>query len=132
MGELFDELLSQKRAIEGRETIIIDIGPHLRHLIKRLFPKQQSQPTVTGGDIMFVLPDDQPDVPFTISAIDVSGAKDAEGNPITVLVAELLKSDNPAAVDFIFDAGSSATNPRSGKLHIGGPGIATLNYAATD
>lgn len=76
---------------------------------------------------MFILPDNQPDVRFTVSAVS---ATDEEGQSIALV--ESLVSDNPDAVSFLFDEGSSETSPRAGAAHIGAPGVANVNYTATD
>jgi len=97
----------------------------LQKLADAIEPKPQL--IITGGDFMFVLPDDQPDVPFSVSPVS---ATDAEGNAITL--TEELVSDNEAAVAFAFADGSSATNPRAGVAKIGSPGVANVNYTAKD
>lgn len=102
----------------------------IQQLAEALKPKPQ--PIITGGEIMFVLPDDQPDVSGSISAIDVSGAKDKEGNAVAVTVTELFVTSNADAVAIIFADGSSESNPRSFTLKIGSPGSANLNYSAVN
>lgn len=89
---------------------------------------------ISGGELkfelegtMFVLPDDQPDVRFSVSAVS---ATDSEGHEVALI--ENLVSDNEDAVSFVFDEGSSASAPRAGAAHIGAPGVANVNYMATD
>lgn len=97
----------------------------LKQLAEAIKPKPQ--PIITGGDFMFVLPDDQPDVPFSVSPVS---AADSEGHAIAL--TENLVSDNEDVIGFVFADGSSASNPRTGVAHVGAPGIANVNYTAID
>ena len=80
---------------------------------------------LTGGSTMFVLPDDQPDVRFSISPIELF---DAEGAPITTGFTEEFMSDNDGVVSILLD---DPANVHAGAIHIGAPGIANLNYTVT-
>ena len=89
----------------------------------------QFAPTLTvallKGDAMFTLPDDQPDVPYSISPVALF---DAEGAPITSGFTEAFVTDNGAAVDIV---PNDPADIHAGVLKIGAPGLANLNYTVT-
>lgn len=74
---------------------------------------------VLGGEIMFTVPDDQANQPYSISPVT---ATDKEGNALSV-VTEFI-SDNPDVVAINGDA-------NGGELVFGKPGVASLVYKAT-
>lgn len=75
---------------------------------------------------MYIVKDDQPDVPGSISPIV---AQDAEGHDVDPgEVEEQFVTDDAGAVAILFDDPSSV---RNWTLHFGAPGLANLNYTAT-
>lgn len=74
---------------------------------------------------MFIVPDNQPDVNFAITAPTVL---DAEGNAIEApaLTYEIV-SDNPDAVALTINADGV-----SGSAHFGNPGLANINATVKD
>jgi len=83
--------------------------------------------SILGGDVMFELPNDHADVPFTISAVS---ATDSEGETITL--TESLTTSDEGVVSILFAEGSDASSPRAGQVHIGHSGLASLEYTAKD
>lgn len=122
-------------------TVTFKPDKQTRKLIKRIAVALEriarGNLTITGGEIdfaaitgennVFTLPDDHDDVRFSVSPVT---ATDSENHPVAL--TELLESDNDDVVSFLFDEGSSSSNPRAGAAHIGAPGIANINYTATD
>lgn len=97
----------------------------LERVLRALEP---SRFTVEGGIWMFILPNNQPPTPFSISPIGT--VRDEEGEVVTTPVTEELTSTNPSVVATEFAEGSSASNPRAGQLAYGTSGIATVTYVA--
>lgn len=86
-----------------------------------------AQLTVVGGSIVFTLPNNFPDVPFTVSSVT---AVDEEGE--AVALTESLTSSDEGVLSFVYGEGSSASNPRAASLHIGHSGLASVEYTAKD
>ncbi len=81
--------------------------------------------TIEGGNIVFIVKDDNPDVRYELSPTVV---KDAEGNVIPGAVATVeVTSTDPAVVQVTPDADPST----GGTLHFGNPGVASLNAQAS-
>lgn len=80
------------------------------------------QPQLGGSMPLYNVPATQADEPFTISAIS---ATDAEGN--VKVVTEDLSSSDDTVVQVNFDTPGSV---RSGNVHFGVPGTATVTYTA--
>lgn len=102
--------------------IILALSDRLSDQVDRaldLLEASQQQTQVLGGDIMFTVPDDQPNQPYTITPVT---ATDKEGNALSV-VTEFV-SDNPDVVAINGDA-------NGGELVFGKPGVASLVYKAT-
>jgi hypothetical protein len=77
-------------------------------------------PHLKGGAFMFIVKNDQPDVPYSVGFV----VKDAEGQvvPDAAVTVEVM-SDNPDAVMVTPDV----DNPRAGSAHFGNPGLANVN-----
>lgn len=111
---------------------VIDLSERTAHLLSKLISALNSQHHhhhkfhAEGVKIMFVVPDDQADVAFSITP--ASDVLDSEGNvisPAPHLNYALASSDDavltvvPGADEF------------SGTLHFGGPGIGSLTVTVT-
>jgi len=90
------------------------------HLFKRLVKAIERRSQFTGGQIMFIVKDDNPDVAYSITAPSVT---DAEGNPIpdASLTYEVTSSDDTVV------AITPADPPTTGSVHFGNPGQAAIN-----
>jgi hypothetical protein len=110
----------------GAAASLESIARSLAEVSEELRRKDQHL-TILGGKIMFSIPNNQPDIPFSVSPVT---ATDEEGESIAL--TEELVSDNEGVISFLFDEGSSASNPRSGKAHVGTSGLANVNYTAKD
>lgn len=89
---------------------------------------QQPSPRPKQLEVLmsFIVPDDQPDVAYTLT---LGAVTDAEGNPVTdpgSLAIEVV-SDNPDAVAVTPDA-----DPKTGNVHFGAPGNATITANVKD
>lgn len=76
---------------------------------------------------MFIVPNDQADIPFVVSPVT---ATDGEGESITL--TEELISDNEEVISLVFGPDASVSNPREGVAHVGRSGVANVNYTAKD
>lgn len=96
----------------------------LTQLVDAVSALRFNQIKTFGGDFVFTLPDDQPNVPFSLSPVT---AADAEGNAVPVTLK--LESDTPDVVAINFTDPADLT--KGGELVFGKPGTASLMFTAT-
>lgn len=99
----------------------IEFGRKTRRLLHRIIDLLEHRIPLTGGQIVFILKDDNPDVGYSITAPE---ARDSEGNviPDANLSYEVSSSD-----DAIVSISPSPDDPKSGTVHFGAPGQAAVN-----
>jgi hypothetical protein len=128
LSPVLEKFCSGVKAVKERRVLVFELGRKTRRLLRRIFVGSRVF-NITGGNLAmkFTLKDDQIDFGFTISQVS---AVDSKGR--TLALVENLASDAPNVVDVVFDDGSSASNPRSGKGHLGGDtGKAVVTYQVT-
>ena len=87
--------------------------------------KEEGGYQVKGGEFIYIVKDDNPDVGYQVQGIVVT---DAEGNTIPDATYDIaVISDNPDAVTVIPDA----NDPTKGTIHFGNPGAANINVQVT-
>lgn len=110
----------RSRILALLERLVVSVERFVHH-------HTPAQLTVVGGSVLFTLPNNFPDVPFTISAVS---ATDEEGEAVSL--TEMLTSSDEDVLSFVYAEGSSASNPRAADLHIGHSGLASVEYTAKD
>lgn len=105
-----------------------DTKTFLRELLAPLIPAKPPI-TVEGVDIMFKFKADQADIPYSISIGKVS---DSEGNEITdPAVLATLKKSFTSSDETVLSIVANADDILNGVVHVGSPGLATLEAAVT-
>jgi hypothetical protein len=97
-------------------TIILELPDSLMWLVHLLF-YSFIKPTLVGGQIMYSVKADIPDVLYKIN---LPNLVDSEGNKVKKnLVVASFTSDNESAVAVIPD--DAPNGPKTGTIHFGGP-----------
>lgn len=109
-----------KKINQKLDLIIREVTPKPEFTISFMFKDIK---VATGGKVMYIVKNDNPDVNYTITP--PAEVKDAEGEviPNPVLVYEVSSTD-PSVVQITPDA-----DPKTGSVHFGTSGIATFNVA---
>lgn len=130
LGAIVDEL---ERGFAPFEKIACKISDSITEGLAAVATaiSNNQPPTPPGPNRMekiimsFIVPDNQADTTYSLTLGDVT---DAEGKPVPAPALTIeVTSDDPAVVDVTPDA-----DPKTGKVHFGDPGNATITANITD